>query len=230
MKNGQLDEFLSIISVAQEAARQRIDRLSGAAFTKETYCCYLTMQYHLTKGVQRYFLEIASHPAFAGRHAFREFLFRFAIEEEPHFGVAEGDLRELDARPGPLPLDVTLWHVYFQRIISERPFIRMGAATVLENVGPGGGETLKALLASADFITPATSRFIRIHMHEELPHGDQLLDALSSLDLSEQEIADLCLGARQGAVMFFRMIDDAFGLEPLLETFQPHGTELNGWQ
>ena len=83
--------------------------------------------------------------------------------------------------------------------------MRLGATCVLENLGSGGGDVAKQLLMRAPFITQETSRFIQIHFHEALPHGDQIYRALASVPLSSEEIGDLRQGAAEGSVMYLRM-------------------------
>lgn len=56
-------------------------------------------------------------------------------------------------------------------------------------------------------------------MHEELPHGDQIIAALSEIKLTDQEIEDLVTGARQGAIMYLRMADWALDADPLQKAF-----------
>src|SRR5689334_772766 len=74
--------------------------------TIDQYIRYLSFQYHLTKDVQRYFLAIAAHGDLSRRRSLREFLCRFANEEELHYLVAANDLARLGLRPLPMPFDV----------------------------------------------------------------------------------------------------------------------------
>ena len=62
----------------------------------------------------------------------RDFLYRFALEEEPHYRVA---LDELGEPPLPCPMDVSEWWAMFDRLVDEHPFTRLGATCVLENIG-----------------------------------------------------------------------------------------------
>lgn len=129
---GGLDEII-------EDARRRFaalleESLARGPTTLEQYVRYLSMQYHLTKGVQRYFITAAAHSDLARRKKLRTFLFNFANEEELHYLIAANDLRKLGRDPLPEPFDVSLWHAYFQRVVVDRPFIRLGAACILENI------------------------------------------------------------------------------------------------
>ena len=190
--------------------------------TEDVYVRYLSFQYHLTKGVQRHFLTLAAHPSLAGKRKLREFLFRFGLEEEPHFKVAESDLARLGHEPQPCPIDVSLWWAYFDRIVLERPFVRLGATCVLENLGAGAGALGHQLLDEAPYLDDRNTRFLQIHFHEALPHGDQIIAALRSVRLSEQDIADLIEGAHIGSIMYLRMADWALGIDPLTtEHFTP---------
>ncbi len=111
----------------------------------------------------------------------REFLLAFGLEEEPHYRIALKDLENLGYELLPIPLDVKLWWKYFDSIIASRPFVRLGATCILENLGSGGRDIVKRMLHNATFINERTSRFIYIHLHEELPHGKQVVDALNAI-------------------------------------------------
>jgi hypothetical protein len=151
----------------------------------------------------------------AGKRAFREFLFRFALEEEPHYGIAADDLRALDAEVGQPPLDVKLWHAHFTQVVREQPYQRLGAASVLETIGTIASDVIKPILAGADFLTEGNTRFVVIHMHETLPHGAQFLLELQNSEPSAEEYADIVQGAREGAVLYLRMAQWALGQDPL---------------
>src|SRR5580700_6565557 len=103
-----MNELHSIIKRAQEEfgilLKAAIER---GPVTIEQYVRYLSMQYHLTKGVQRYFITAAGHSDLARRRKLRKFLFEFANEEELHFVVAGNDLHKLGKEPLPEPFDVT---------------------------------------------------------------------------------------------------------------------------
>jgi hypothetical protein len=60
-------------------------------------------------------------------------------------------------------------------------------------------------MSNANYLNPRNTRFLVIHQHDELPHGDQILDALTAADLSEQDIRDLEDGAHIGGAMYLRM-------------------------
>ena len=123
---------LDIVQVAGTHFSKRLQSLvDSGGISKEQYVRYLSMQYHLTKGVQKHFLIAASHPTMVGKRKLREFLFHFGLEEEPHYGMAKHDLQHLGAEPLPCPIDVKLWWAYFDQIISQRPFVRLGATCIL---------------------------------------------------------------------------------------------------
>ena len=175
--------------------------------TVDQYIRYLSFQYHLTKDVQRYFLTIAAHADLARRRALREFLFRFANEEELHYLVAANDLARLGLRPLPMPFDVELWHHYFGKVVADRPFVRLGAAVVLENISDGvAKEWVKKALQGA-FLTRDNTKFLVLHQHEVLPHGNQILTAIEEGGLESRHYADLAEGARKGTVLYLRMAE-----------------------
>jgi hypothetical protein len=180
--------------------------------TVEQYVRYLSMQYHLTRGVQWYFITAASHPDMARRRKLRSFLFNFANEEELHYLVAANDLRHFGRDPLPEPFDVMLWHAYFEKVVRHRPFIRLGAACILENISAGVAREPTNRALSAPFLTRENTKFLVLHQHEALPHGDQIVDALANGSLTDAHFADLLDGARKGTVLYLRMAD--WALDP----------------
>lgn len=202
----QLAPVAEVVARAQGVFNGMLREVTrSGGITREHYVRYLSFQYHLTRGVQKAFLSVAAHASLSARRPLREFLFNFALEEEPHFSIAERDLQLLGTIPLECPLDVKLWWAYFTELIPSRPFIRLGATCVLENLGAGGGDVAKQLLETAPFITPDNSRFIQIHFHEALPHGDQIYHALTSISLQDGEVRDLRQGAIEGSIMYLRM-------------------------
>lgn len=171
----------------------------------EQYCRYLSMQYHLTKDVQAYFFAIAANSALAKRRKLRRFLCEFANEEELHYLVAANDLLAFDRRPLAEPFDVTLWHSYFRSVVTTRPFLRLGAAAILENLSAGVAREPARRALSAPFMTRENTKFLVLHQHETNPHGEQILEALDAETFSASELNDLFLGARQGTVLYLRM-------------------------
>jgi hypothetical protein len=174
---------------------------------REHYVRYLSFQYHLTKGVQRYFMEIAAHPDLARRRKLREFLFKFANEEELHYLVAAKDLEKLGRKPLAMPFDVELWHVYFKVISVERPFVRLGTATILETLSDGAARPWVKKLLTASFLGRENTKFLVLHQHETLPHGDQILDAIENGALEQRHWDDLVEGAHKGTIMYLRMAE-----------------------
>lgn len=206
----------AIVAVAQQELQDLLLRVEmQGGLSQDHYIRYLSFQYHLTRDVQRAFLAVASSAALSDRRPLREFLFTFALEEEPHYSIAAKDLADLGATPLDCPLDVKLWWAYFDATIPVAPFVRLGATCVLENLGAGGADVARRLLSAAPFITASNSRFIQIHFHEALPHGDQIYQALSSVPLSAAEIADLVRGAKEGGLMYLRMAAWALHADPI---------------
>lgn len=198
------------VKSAQERFKDRlralIERSSG--LSQEQYVRYLSMQYHLTCGVQKHFFQAAAHPDIVVRKHLREFLFRFGVEEEPHFQIALKDLQNMKRQPLPKPFDVHVWWLFFDSIIEKRPFIRLGATCILENLSDGAKEEVNYIFSNAPYITPKNFRFFAIHKHEDnLNHGEQILEAINSGKLDETELLDVVYGIRVGTEMYMRMVD-----------------------
>lgn len=175
---------------------------------KEQYVRYLQMQYHLTKGVQETFLALASHPETRAYKKLRPFLINFAFEEEMHYKLAEKDLRNTDAEIGEMPFLVELWWAYQKQAIAIKPLERLGATAVLENVGNYAAPIIKDLMAAAPFISNKNTTFTQVHMHEALPHGDQILDSLAAEDFTEKHQAQLIAGAEKATWLYASCIYD----------------------
>lgn len=212
----KLSPVLQIVEKAQAVFRSHLRALeANGGMTRPIYLRYLSFQYHLTKGVQRHFLKVAAHPRLAHKNLLRQFLFKFGLEEEPHYKVAEVDLERMGEKPLPCPLDVSLWWAYFDQIVEHRPFVRLGATCVLENLGVGAGDLGHQLLDSASFLTKSNTRFLTIHFHEILPHGDQIISALETAPLDPEDIVELVEGANIGSVMYMRLVLWALGRDEL---------------
>lgn len=100
---------------------------------------------------------------------------------------------------------------------------------LLENLGAGAGELGHRLLDEAPSLTECNTRFLQIHFHEELPHGDQIIAALKSVPLSEHEKADVLEGTQTGAILYLRMARWAMGLAELADEIgcgDEHGHQL----
>jgi hypothetical protein len=197
--NDQILESQRLFRAKLEALKQ------DGGLTKERYTRFLTMQYHLTKGVQRHFMAIAANSATAKKRELRKWLIQFAQEEEFHFEIAKADLKELGCEPGDMPFDTKLWWAYFDSTLEQRPFIRLGATCILENISDGSSDVLDELIHTSTFLNPKNLRFLTIHRHgPNLAHGDQILEALKNGDLSETEFADVLTGARKATTLYLR--------------------------
>ncbi len=202
------------IATAQEAFAALLGQHVGSSGpSRLQYARYLTMQYHLTKGVQQYFFTAAAHPSLVRRKRLRAFLVHFAQEEELHYLVAAKDLRALGEEIGPCPIDVVLWHDYFGRVTKSSPLVRLGAAAVLENVSAGAAAEAVGRALRAPFLDQGNTRFLVLHRHEILPHGRQILAALAEARLDPPMIRDLEFGARVGLVFYLRMAEWALNVE-----------------
>jgi hypothetical protein len=196
---GQLAPLRDQIAASQALFAQVLESaVRSGPVSVEQYCRYLSMQYHLTKDVQAYFFAVAANSALARRRKLRRFLCEFANEEELHYLVAANDLLALGRRPLAEPFDVTLWHSYFRSVVTSRPFLRLGAAAILENLSAGVAREPARRALSAPFMTRDNTKFLVLHQHETNPHGEQILAALDAQPLCPSELNDLFLGARQG--------------------------------
>ena len=205
---GDLLELYACIGDAQDRFAELLKSyLVEHPTTIDQYIRYLSFQYHLTKDVQRYFLAIAAHRDLARRRSLREFLFHFANEEELHYLVAANDLAKLGLRPLPMPFDVELWHNYFSKVVIDRPFVRLGAAAILENISDGEAKPWVRKALQGTFLTRENTKFLVLHQHETLPHGEQILSAVEEGGLEATHFADLIEGARKGAVLYLRMAE-----------------------
>jgi hypothetical protein len=183
----------------------------AGGLTRERYIRFLQMQYHLTRGVQRPFLTVAAHRDMGKKRGLRKFLVQFANEEEFHFEVAGKDLRELQEEPGECPFDVALWWRFFTPTLEERPFLRLGATCILENLGAGSPEVIDRLMKKADYLTAKNTVFFRIHQHgDALPHGDQIFEALETANLEQQHWDDVLEGAQVATLLYLRMMHWVF--------------------
>ncbi|CAH1664063.1 hypothetical protein [Chelatococcus sp. HY11] len=202
------ETLLSQISLAQMLFGDLLrSYLVNHHTTEEQYVRYLSFQFHLTKDVQRYFLSIAGHPDLARRRKLRAFLVNFANEEELHYLVAANDLHKIGRVPLAMPFDVELWHSYFKSLVADRPFMRMGAATILENISDGPARPWVKKALTGEFLTKENTKFLVLHQHEALPHGVQIMDAIATAGLSDHHYDDLIRGAKRGTVLYLRMAE-----------------------
>ncbi len=213
-----MNRLRKVIEAAQKAFNARLEALlENGGLSEEQYVRYLSMQYHLTKGVQRHFFQIAGNPEMARRRTFRKFLVKFANEEELHFEIAKNDLKNMNRIPLECPLDVTLWWAYFDSIVATNPFIRLGATAILENISVTSKSVIQRLFANASYVTEHNSHFFIIHQHEELPHGDQILDELAQANLEPAHWDELKKGAEIASILYMRMVEWAMDTKTATE-------------
>ncbi len=223
-----MNKLMSLIENAQNLFKAKLEAVLSdpGGLSQEQYVRYLSMQYHLTKGVQRHFFQMAGHADFARRRSFRKFLVEFANEEELHYEIAFNDLKGMDRTPIECPIDVTLWWAYFDSIIGTRPFIRLGATTILENISAPSNPIIKELFSKATYLTERNTRFFTIHQHDEtLPHGNQILEALKAGRLEPTHWNDLIQGAQIATHLYMRMADWALATSPEKSVETTHETE-----
>lgn len=219
IQSTELSPILEIINSSNQFFRQELlgIRDTNEGLTKVQYIRYLQMQYHLTKGVQKPFIYLAGHERTYAYKKLRKFLINFAYEEEMHFKLAENDLENLHAAPGEKPLDVRLWWAFYNEIIQTQPFIRLGATCILENIGNGTSDIVKSLIQKATYLTNTNTTFLRVHLHEELPHGDQIVGALAAETFNDQDLVELIEGAKIGFKLYSRMLMWALKGEMILK-------------
>jgi len=203
-----MNELMAVVADSQHEFGLLLRRArADGPLRIDQYQRYLSMQYHLTRGVQTYFMRAAAHRDLVRRKALRKFLFAFANEEEQHYLVAANDLATMGLEILAEPFDVTLWHAYFRAIVDERPFIRLGAACILENLSGGEAKEDVRLALRAPFLDAGNTKFLVLHQHEKLPHGDQIVAALRAANLDAAQSSDLTIGARQGMILYLRMAE-----------------------
>jgi heme oxygenase len=203
-----MKKVLHQVETAQQIFRERMhDMKATGGLTQERYCRFLSMQYHLTRGVQRHFMAIAANPLTAKKKGLRKFLIGFAQEEEFHYEIAKADLKNLGQEPKEIPFDTYLWWKYFDSVIETQPFIRLGATTILENISDGAGPQLDEMIKEGGYLTPKNLRFLTIHRHgPNLAHGEEILKALEEADLNEAEEADVLRGAQHATIFYMRFL------------------------
>ncbi|MEL7091379.1 MAG: hypothetical protein AAFN94_06555 [Pseudomonadota bacterium] len=206
--NRSFDDLAALIARGQEHMRDTLqDYLADGGDQRIAYQRYLTFQYHMTRGVQTYFMRVAASARLARMRPLRKFFVNFANEEELHYLVAASDLKALGMDILPMPFDVALWHAYFDKVTDDHPFVRVGAALILENISGGVASHWVKEALSAPFLTRDNTKFLVLHQHEALPHGDQLIEAIANAPLSDEDVDELILGAQQGTVLYMRMVD-----------------------
>ena len=215
-----MNEIIKIVEQARKDFRVQLTAaMNSGGLTSERYQRFLSMQHHLTNGVQKHFFAIAAHPDLAHRKSLRKFLLNFGDEEESHYLIAKKDLENCNLPLLEPNLDIKIWWSFFNNVVNERPFVRLGATCILENISTGNSDMIQGLLQKATYLNPRNMRFLVIHQHEELPHGDQIIDALNQGNLDENHLRDLEEGAHIGRTMYLRLFswvlngEDTCGVE-----------------
>lgn len=198
-------EYTTRVQIARCAFAELMTKYFPEGAARDAYIRYLQFQYHLTCGVQEYFLAIAASSRLRPYRRLRAFLVDFAYEEEKHYLLAGKDLAALGASPGEEPLDVALWHAYFRPVTRFRPFERLGAALILESIAGGQAAASVSKALSAPFLSRENTRFLVLHRHEAIPHGEQVMDAILSANLSAEDHRSVIRGAAVGTTLYMRM-------------------------
>jgi len=203
-----MKELLNEIENANQYFAKKFKPFEDKGISKEQYVRFLQMQYHLTKGVQGSFLGIASHPETRNYRKLRPFLVNFGYEEEMHYKLAEADLRELNEVPKEIPFSVELWWQYQKHAVKVKPLERLGATAILENIGNFAAPIIKKVMSNSSFLTLKNTTFVKLHMHEELPHGDQIIEILSKEKFSDKHQQQLIEGAKRAKWLYASTIYD----------------------
>ena len=202
-----MEKIRNAVKVVNAEFRQQIESsgIASAGFSLSQYTRYLQMQYHLVKDVQKQFFQIAAHPEIFSKVGLRKFLLEFGAEEGPHFRMAERDLKNLGQGLGTSPLDVKLWWCYFEKIIHEKPLMRLGGTCILENIGSAVGDLVDSAIAKTEFVDKTNTTFLILHKHEVVNHGDLILDELEKAKLSDAELNDVLFGLTESRIIVFRI-------------------------
>ncbi|MBS0367471.1 MAG: hypothetical protein JSR67_16775 [Proteobacteria bacterium] len=187
------------------------ESLGQTVITKDAYIQYLSDQAYMVHDVCRQMLGVAAHKTMLRRPRLRKFLIDFGLEEETHHRVAEADIRHLGGELQPPSLDAKLWFMYFASLVRDEPFRRIGASIVLENSGKEIGPLVQRIFAKATFLNDSSTRFVRAHLHDDVPHGDQLLEALGASKWTADELRQLTSGIEDAGILLARLIRSTFG-------------------
>lgn len=177
------------------------------------YQKFLSANYHLTRGVQKQFFRFASSPRMEHEPALRRIFMQLPETAAMHFVCAAEDLQALDMETLPEPLDAALWRSYFECAVDSRPFLRIGAALVLENALAGQARPAVRRALGGAFMTERNTALLRLMQRASPLTGAPLVEAISLTALTEAETADLAMGVRQGTVLYLRVLNWAFSRE-----------------
>ncbi len=179
-------------------------------FEKEVTVQLLSLHLHILENIQRHFLICASHPDLSHRRALRKTLVDFANEEEHFVELIHQDLKDLKASPLPPPFEVELWWAYFDKQVYMRPFLRIGAALIYENL-PEKSKDIISRLTHAPYLNANNTRFFTaLHRNNALSHGSELLASLQGARLDNHHLEELKEGANKGFFLLEKMVHWAF--------------------
>ncbi|MBN9538211.1 MAG: hypothetical protein BGN99_20340 [Alphaproteobacteria bacterium 65-37] len=186
--------------------------VNGRATTPDPRARYLSFQFHLTRDVPTYFMAIAGHRDLAWRRKLRDFLYRFANDEELHHQAVAQDLLALGLTPPPISADVELWHGYFRSVVGERPFVKLGAAAILQTISDGPARRWVRQILQGDSPSESAARPAMLYRSDGPPHGMPILTALRDAALEQRHFHDLVEGAESGTALYLRMVE--WALQP----------------
>jgi hypothetical protein len=208
---------LANIEQAQNNFKDFLEKVAARSpngVEKNHYCRYLSMQYNLVRGVQKHFYRLAANPDVRQYKALPSFLLSFADEEELHYKIAEQDLLALNAKPLPPNLDVKLWWLYFDSVIDSRPFVRLGATCILENIAAKSDNLIMSLIKNSTYLNLDNTKFIQVHRHQENDHGNNIIEIINGSDLKSTHVVDLEEGTDVASKFFMRFMGWSFEMVP----------------
>ena len=175
-------------------------------FSREFYVKFLSLHFHMINGSARHLMLIASHKDLTHRARLRGFLIDFALQHEKDHLLAESDLRQLGNKILPATLDIKLWWSYFNNIVEQRPFIRLGAAFTFEQAICQMTPMLEKIQDQCNFITPRSSQYLSLLVSPQyIERSQKLWEALQTSHLNVSQISDMQLGASECGTLYERM-------------------------
>ena len=214
-----IDELREQIADAQKQYRGRLDAFRANAPTElAAYHRFLSFHYHLSHAAYGAFVRVADCPRISELPRFRRFLKTFAASQKMHHTATAVDLRALGLSILPRTFDVALWHGSLDTVAEERPFVRIGAAVIMENL-PDRIVGRELASARETDISQRENRdlLLVLHLLDTRGSGGRLLEALAEAPLTPQDLSELLLGAKLGTALYLRMIDWALERDAITE-------------
>lgn len=195
---------------AQAAYREQLVRtIATGGLTRERCARLLAMRCHLGAS-GRWCAAVVDHPRITRLPVLRGGLLARAADVGPTWN----DLARLGVSALPPLPEIGVWHAYFRG--ADWPFLRLGAATVLEEIGAGAD----GLLAEAMRIAaPAAA----LHGAVAALHASQggLAALLARAVHHESDWREVAAGAQAGAALYLRMVAASLGVSARLSATAP---------